>query len=175
MTPPHPVTIRTLDAADAAIFQRLRLQALAEEPTAFASSHAEEVERSLDEVGERLAVRDDRFVLGAFDGEELVGMMGILRDAKIKRAHKAFLWGMYVRGPERDRGIGRALLLEALDRARGMPGLMQIYLGVITTNEAALKLYEDVGFVTYGREPAYMVVDGVAHDQFLMACPLGAG
>ncbi len=164
------MNIQLLDQTHADRFQDIRLRGLAEQPTAFASSYEEERRRSPDEVAQRLSPTPGRFVLGAFDNETLVGVVGVLREQKIKRAHKAFLWGMYVDEAWRGRGIGRELLQHALDRSRAMPGLRQVYLGVIATNTSARELYLSLGFVEYGREPAYIVVDGESHDEILMVC-----
>jgi len=48
-------TLRPLLPADAAAFQRLRLQALHECPEAFTSSYEEEVSLSVAEIADRLA------------------------------------------------------------------------------------------------------------------------
>ena len=146
--------IRVLDRHDAARFQRLRLEALHESPTAFASSYDQESDTPLAEIALRLKPdRDWSWVLGAFiESEELVGMVGFRREHGPKHAHKAMLWGMFVKPDHRGCGIGRTLIQEVLARARAIDGLEQIKLTVNPIQEAAVHLYSSLGFRKFGRE-----------------------
>ncbi len=166
------MVVRKLTPADATAFQALRLSGLLECPTAFASSHEEEVDLALSMVAGRLTARDDRAVFGAFQGPDLVGLVGLKREARRKLSHKAFLWGMYVAPANRKRGVGRALVAEALAFAQTELCVRQIGLGVNAENVAAIALYEHMGFKAFGREPCFMLVDGVAQDELQMICML---
>jgi ribosomal protein S18 acetylase RimI-like enzyme len=76
---------------------------------------------------------------------------------------------MYVTPEARGQAVGRALLLAAIERARAMPGVEQIHLGVVTSNVAARALYASAGFVTYGTEPhALKLGEGEYLDEELM-------
>lgn len=167
--------IRTLTPADAALFQALRLQALLECPSAFASSHDEERDTPLAVIADRLAVQPDRFIIGAFHGPALVGMVGLQRETMKKLAHKALLWGVYVDPSVRHQGVGRELVREAIARAASVPGVRQLILGVNTANTAAIALYEAMGFETFGLEPGFMQLDGQMHDEKHMVRFLGTG
>lgn len=162
------VLIRQLAAEDADRFQALRLHGLKESPTAFSSSYEEECERSLEYVGERLAAGGGRAVFGAFDGEELVGVIGVGVDGGRKLAHKRIIWGMYVAPAYRGREIGKRLMLRALEFAATIPGVRHVTLGVNAANVAAKSLYESAGFESYGIEPDAMLVDGELHDEMWM-------
>ncbi len=167
--------IRALTPSDAAAFQRLRLQGLQESPTAFGSSYAEEVERSLDEVAQRLSAGggDEGFVLGALTADGvLVGVTGLHRRARAKTGHKAHVWGMYVAPAFRGQGIGRALLEAVITRARATPDLRQLNLTVTASNAAARGLYRACGFETFGLERAALQVDGQYYDTEYMALRL---
>lgn len=163
-----PMQIRPLDPADADAFQALRLSALCECPTAFASSYEEECEIPMSTVAERLTIRADRCVIGAFEGGELVGNVGLRREEKRKLAHKAFIWGMYVAPAFRRQGIGRQLVAQAVAQAASMPGVRQLNLGVNAANAAAIALYEALGFQPFGLERGFMLINGVLHDEILM-------
>jgi len=163
------VEIRHLNPADAGAFQTLRLSALRECPTTFASSYEEEREIPMLTVAERLAVRADRCVIGAFEGADLVGNVGLRREEKLKLAHKAFIWGMYVAPAFRRHGVGGRLLGQALAQAASMPGVRQINLGVNAANAPAIALYEALGFEPFGLERGFMLIDGVPHDEILMS------
>ena len=160
--------IRSLKQEDAALFQELRLRGLSECPSAFASSYEEECGLSLEEIGERLSPRPGRVTLGAFEEGRLVGILGLMRERHAKLAHKAFVWGMYVAPELRNRGIGRELVKEALKHAREMPGVRQVYLGVNAINLPAVNLYKSMGFEEFGREPGFMLLDGVLYDEIHM-------
>lgn len=88
--------IRELGSENARVFQVLRLAALRECASAFASSYEEECETPIAVVADRLAAKADRCVLGAWLGSDLIGMLGLQREEMRKLAHKAFIWGMYV-------------------------------------------------------------------------------
>ena len=162
--------IRALSPADAAEFQSLRLSGLRECPTAFASSFEEECELVLSVVAERLQPRDDRAVFGAFQGHELTGLVGIRREVHQKLAHKAYVWGMYVAAHVRKQGVGSQLVASATSYAVSDLHVRQIILGVNATNEAAIALYQRMGFKAFGREPCFMLVEGVPQDEIQMVC-----
>lgn len=165
-------TIRELLAADASAFQALRLQALAECPAAFAASLEEEQQTPLSVVAENLRGHSNHYVLGAFNDARLVGIVGVQREQPRKLAHKAFIWGMYVEPAARRHGVGHALLAEALTRAAQMAGVCQVNLGVNASNTAAIALYQRIGFTSFGLERAFMMLEGVPHDELHMVCVL---
>jgi ribosomal protein S18 acetylase RimI-like enzyme len=165
-------TIRELGAADAARFQALRLQALAECPTAFAASLEEEQHTPLSVVGENLRGHRKRCMLGAFVDARLVGIVGVQQEQPRKLAHKALIWGMYVDPAARRHGVGHALLTEALARAAQMAGVCQVNLGVNAANSAAVALYQRMGFTSFGLERGFMMLEGALHDELHMVCVL---
>ena len=164
------MTVRRLIPADAEQFQAVRLRGLREHPSAFASSHDEEVSRPLAVVAERLAHKPDGAIFGWFVGSALQGVVGVRREEMAKLAHKAYIWGMYVVPEARRAGAGQELLVHALGYARATLGVRQVNLGVNTRNEAAIALYRRVGFEIYGTEREFLLVDGVLHDEYHMVC-----
>ena len=167
-------TIRQLNTTDAPALQALRASALGESPTAFGASPAEDFSRSLAETESRLAVDANRAIFGLFDETVLVAITGIAREGMSKLAHKAGIWGVYVSPEHRGDGAGKALLLEALKFAANLSGVRQVNLYVNSTNTHAIALYESLGFVTFGLEHNGLMIDGVAHDELLMARVLSA-
>jgi ribosomal protein S18 acetylase RimI-like enzyme len=148
--------IRQLTADDAAMFYPFRLLSLRESPHAFLRSYEEYSRETLDNVAQRFrqqAVANIDFTLGAFEDDQLVGIVGFYRENALKVRHKGYLVSMYVRPEDRRRGVGRALLLAALERIRRLPDLDHVLLGVMETQTAAKCLYESLGFTVYGREP----------------------
>lgn len=163
--------IEQLAPADATAYQKLRLFALQESPTAFGSSYAEEKDRPLSVVEERLADKNNS-IFGAIDENgQLVGIVTLRRVPRLKTGHKAHIFAMYVAPAHRRQGIGRKLLQTAIARAREH-GLSQLSLSVTNTNDAAIQLYESVGFERFGLEKKAFHIDGVFYDAAYMALSL---
>src|SRR5262245_14257688 len=127
--------IRPLLDTDAAELRALRLRALLEEPDPFLSTHDEEVTRPVEYTAQRLrtAAAEERVMLGAFEADSLVGMVGFHREQRRKVRHRVDLVAMYVAPEARGRGHGRALVREVLTRAAAIPGVEQVHLMVTTT------------------------------------------
>ena len=81
---------------------------------------------------------------------------------------------MSVVSASRQRGVGRQLVAEALSFALSELCVRQVTLGVNAENKAAIALYERTSFKSFGREPCFMFVDGLAHDELQMTCLLHA-
>lgn len=146
--------IRRLTQDDAASFSLLRSTALTEEPMSFASSPEEHAKLDSDAIARRLSSSSDAFVLGAFTGQgELVGIVGVYRQAPAKHAHKAFMWGMYVAPPHRRRGTGRRLVEAAIHEAATLPGIELLCTSVFQAAAAARALYPSCGFISWGVQP----------------------
>ncbi len=156
--------IRRLVPSDAAAYQSLRLAALRESPSAFGSSYQEECDTALSTIAAHMAPDSGRNRFGAFDGDELVGVVGFARESALKSRHKGYLRGMYVAPGHRAQGVGRLLLEQALALAASMEGLRQLTLTVTAGNGAALDLYQAKGFTVFGHEPCGLCVDGVSYD-----------
>jgi GNAT superfamily N-acetyltransferase len=155
--------VRLLSGADAAAFQACRLEALSRHPCAFAASFDEEARRSLDEVALRL---EQGAAFGAFIDGALVGTAGFALPPLHKKCHKGLLWGVYVQAAARGRGLGRLLVLQVIEHARGR--VEQLHATVVTTGEAARQLYRHLGFQVYGLEPRGLKVGDRYFDQELM-------
>jgi ribosomal protein S18 acetylase RimI-like enzyme len=164
------IAVRRLDPADAQRLQALRLSGLKELPEAFASSYEDEREKSVADVATTLVATPDRAVFGAFDGDELVGTIGMRRETLRKLSHKAIVNALYVVSSQRGRGIGRLLFDAVFAHAREQDGLRQLLLIASAGNATAIRLYESVGFRVYGTEPDALQVDGVFSDDVHMVC-----
>ena len=165
-----PMQVRVLTPRDAAAFQALRVHGLQKSPSAFASSYEEESETPIEVVAERLAAKDGCAVFGAFHEGELVGNLGLERQPMRKLAHKAGLWGMYVKPSARALGVGSQLVAEALSYARGELRVRQVGLAVNATNIAAISLYRKHGFEQFGLERGSKLLNGELHDEIHMVC-----
>jgi len=158
-------TVRLLTADDANQYRRVRLQALREHPEAFGSAAEDFAAQPLSDVADRLRSQSERFSLfGAFDGTELIGLVGFGRDGGLKVRHRGGVYQMYVTPEQRGKGLGWLLLEHAVVYARPLPGLEEINLAVTVGNEPARRLYERYGFVFSHREPRYIKIGSSYYD-----------
>jgi len=159
------VDIRRLDVSDAPAFVKLRAEALEEEPLSFGASPSDDVGLKLDSVRTFLSDREGQAVFGQVDGPDLRGTVGLFRFGKVKVRHKAGIWGMYVQPELRNQGIGRALLLAAVDHATQW-GVEQLHLSVTEASPAARHLYEAAGFRAWGRDSRSLCWNGQFVDEY---------
>jgi ribosomal protein S18 acetylase RimI-like enzyme len=150
-------------------YRTIRLSALKTAPEAFGSVHATEASKPIEWYAERLT---SSLVFGAYDDEQIVGMVGLKPENGPKDAHKAFMWGFYVEPECRKNGIGSALISALLKAAHGI--VEQVTLAVVTQNAAAIALYEHFGFKKYGVEPRALKTPAGYSDEVLMVLFLGA-
>lgn len=153
------IQIRRLSSADTGIFLPLRVEALLAEPFSFGSSPESDRGGDPDFVAQLLA-SPDQAIIGAFVADALLGSVGIYRDKSPKGAHRAHIWGMYVRKSVRRQGAGRRLMRAALQFARQLSGVRQVQLSVSDRAPEAAALYRSLGFEVWGVEPAALCVDG---------------
>lgn len=99
------------------------------------------------------ADRGERIILGAFDGDDLVGTVTLLLDLPPNQPHRAEIAKMMTRVSHRHRGIATALLREAERTAIAR----KRWLLVLDTAEddGAAGLYERMGFKLTGIIPDY--------------------
>jgi ribosomal protein S18 acetylase RimI-like enzyme len=166
--------IRILTEEDAALYRALRLEALQTNPEAFGSSYEDEEARPLSATAERLRAQQTpgTFTLGALENGALIGTVTVVRDQGRKMRHRANVYAMYVTPAARGRGVGRALLAEAIRRARAVPGLEQLHLAVVSSNTTARALYDALGFVVYGRDPRTLKIGEQYFDEDMMVLRL---
>jgi RimJ/RimL family protein N-acetyltransferase len=155
--------IRRLETSDAALYREIRLEALKKNPEAFGSTFERENNQPLSWFEATLG---RAVIFGAFLDGTLAGVAGYAAQESPKQAHKALLWGMYVRPAARNSGVGKRLVAAVLDHACGRVEMVQ--LTVVSENEAAQRLYSALGFVAYGVEKRALKQDGKYYDEVLM-------
>jgi ribosomal protein S18 acetylase RimI-like enzyme len=149
--------IRPLAAPDAAAFRQMRLQAIADSPSAVWPTHEEEARRTAEEIEARIQRTDTQIVFGAFVDTKLVGIAGLRREPLEQVRHKAVLWGVFISPDRRREGLARKLYSHVLSFARD-EGVLQIQLCVNAENDRARSLYRSLGFKSFGVEPRAMRV-----------------
>ena len=99
------------------------------------------------------AVRGERIVLGAFEGDRLVGTVTLVLDLALNQPHRAEIVKMITRVSHRGRGVAKALLLAA-EHAAVAHGRWLLVLDT-ADDEGASGLYERVGYNLSGVIPDY--------------------
>jgi RimJ/RimL family protein N-acetyltransferase len=172
---PHDAKVRILQEPDAEAYAELRREALLDSPLAFASSPADDVAGDIDAVRALLRRGPESVVLGTFDDRRLIASAGLYRDRHVKAAHRAHLWGLYVRPSYRRQGLGARVVRAVLRHAESLPGVDCVELSVSSEAPGALRLYESLGFRTWGTEPDALRYEGRTASQHHMLVRLASG
>jgi RimJ/RimL family protein N-acetyltransferase len=145
--------IKLLTPADASSYWELRLEALQLSPEAFASSYEDAIQRinPIEQVENNLRT-EGNYTFGAFDQNKLIGVVTLVQENSLKLKHRANIFAMYVSPETRGQGAGKALLTEAINKAKTIEGIEKLNLSVVSTNEAAKNLYTQLGFKVFGVE-----------------------
>ncbi|MBA2400241.1 MAG: GNAT family N-acetyltransferase [Bradyrhizobium sp.] len=99
------------------------------------------------------AARGERIILGAFDGDQLVGTVTLVLDLALNQPHRAEIIKMMTRVSHRGRAVAKALL-HAAERVAIEHGRWLLVLDT-ASDEGASGLYERVGFTLSGIIPDY--------------------
>jgi ribosomal protein S18 acetylase RimI-like enzyme len=166
--------IRILNEMDAGPLFHLRRAALLDSPLAFLASPEDDLASSETAVRELLKPQRGSVVFGAHT-QGLVGMLGLYRDNHRKTAHKANLWGMFVRPEYRRQSVAVQLLDAAIRYAWTLDGVTSVHLSVSESATAARHLYEKRGFETWGVEPDAIRFEGMSDSERHMWLPLRVG
>jgi len=163
------LVFRKLEPGDSAAYRELRLECLRAHPLTFGSLPEEEGAMAtlpFEAAIERASV--DASIVGAFEGDRLVGIVGMDRDPRRKTRHRGHIRQVYVKAECRGRKIGESLMRLAIETAFAIDGIEQLELGVVTENSAAISLYSSLGFEPCGVQVNYFKVDGVYRHQQTM-------
>ncbi|MGV0959903.1 MAG: GNAT family N-acetyltransferase [Limnohabitans sp.] len=142
--------IARLTPADAMAYKGLMLHAYEHAADSFTSTPQERdswwVNRIHDPAG--LSV-----VWGAFTEAGLVGTVSVEFSARAKTRHKALIVAMFVREECRGEGVARELMCAAIQHGLHREGLRLLQLEVTQGNVPAERLYQSLGFQSFGIEP----------------------
>lgn len=151
--------------------KRLRLEALRQEPTAFAASYADELAFSDDVWLARLRSARQRANNMTFYAEldgKLVGMAGANWSQREKLRHVAEIYSVYVSPGQRGKGIASQLLRRILAELSLLPQIEKVRLSVNGHCLPAIRLYERLGFEQIGRARRELKVAGSYFDLLYM-------
>ncbi|HRW10648.1 MAG TPA: GNAT family N-acetyltransferase [Caldilineaceae bacterium] len=166
--------VHTLTAGDAAAYQPVRLRSLQEHPEAFGTAYEDEVQTPLDVIAKQLEATSNGFMLGAWQGENLVGIVGLHRSPRVKLRHRAGVGGMYIAPEARGLGIGKTMMQTLIGQAPTLEHLEEILLAVTVGNSAARSIYLAAGFEPSHIEKRYIKVGARYYDIEWMTLRLGS-
>ena len=161
------VKVARITPAELGAFKLLRDKGLRLHPEAFDADIDVEQSRPPESYVGRLGLNEPlggTFLIGAWMGGEMVGMIGLERRSLPKLRHSAEVNSMMVQPSRSGRGIGLKLVDECLKQARVAVGLELLTLRVTMANPRAVRLYERAGFKPCGVVPhAVRLVDGAGN------------
>jgi len=161
---------RRLAPGESGAYRALRLESLRRYPDSFGSTYEEEAR--LAHLPFETAIEEDaaeRFVVGAFTDERLVGIAAFARVPGRKRRHRGEITGVFVDPECRGRAVGAALMRKLLQLAFALGDIDQVELRVVSTNAAALRLYAKLGFEQFGLQKDFFKDAGLSWDQCFLA------
>lgn len=158
------ITIRRLEPSDYLAVQRIFIGPKAIWGTFQLPFPSIEVWRKrLEEAPEGL------FSLAACAQEEIVGTASVTTFINNPRRRHVGQLGMAVRDDWQGKGVGSALVQEAVNLADKWLNLSRLELEVYCDNEPAIKLYKKFGFEIEGKLVSYAYRDGQFADAYYMA------
>ena len=163
--------VRRIKVDEGLRLRALRLQALADVPTAFGSTYAREA-KFAEDVWHRRAADGAAGLASvtilAEQTDRLVGMAsGLATDVTEANAMGPVLVGMYVEGSVRRLGIGEALIESVKTWARSR-GHDRLHLWAVSSNAPALALYRRCGFRDNGVTRPLSHTPGLSELQMLV-------
>ncbi len=164
--------IRKLTHDDISAFRDIRIEMCERHPEAFGQTADEVSAMPAEKAVEWIGPCDkfpERFVLAAFDNDQIVATVAFMREDVAKERHRGWIWSVYVRPEARGKGISKLLMQQLISEARKCDGLEMLTLSVSLPQTSARTLYTSLGFFTTGLNlHAYKLPDGRYIDHELM-------
>lgn len=138
------IQYRKLLSEESKLYRNIRLESLQKFPESFGVSYEEAAKN------EKLRIEFDienqtkeRFVVGAFYEDQLIGICTFIKD----KNDKGNIYQMYVQSAFQGNNIGAFLIEKTIEEAYKNFGVIDIFLEVKVTNLKAYHLYKKIGFV----------------------------
>jgi ribosomal protein S18 acetylase RimI-like enzyme len=164
------IVYRLLNSTDRERYRRVRLECLTNYPDYFGDSYEEEINADPSKFEKTFLLGSDHsFLYGAFSQGILIGISGFIHQKRIKTGHRGDLVQVYVDPSFSGQGIGSRLIELTIAKAFDNIFINQILLSVVRSNDRAIKLYKEFGFVKYGVVENYFKVANRSWAQVFMA------
>ena len=151
-----PIVYRRLQPGDESAYRRIHLESLKTFPDNFGTLYEDQAKvpklqfETFIETGST-----DNFMIGAFDEDKLIGIAGFRREVRPKTCHRGEIVQVFVKPEFHGQKVGETLAHEVIDAAFSLPGIESLELSAVADNSAARRLYEKMGFETYGIRSRY--------------------
>ena len=163
------IEIRKLLPSESNSYRELRLECLKNYPKNFTSNYHDEKAKDKLFFQPHIESSDvNNFVIGAFHNNNLVGISGFHRHERIKINHSGIIIQVYVNPEYQGNSIGLNIVKSTLEEAFKINGIEQIEIDVITVNKNAAKIYEKIGFETYGIQKNFLKINDSYYDHKMM-------
>lgn len=151
------IQYRQLIATNYIDYRRVRLSCLAQYPDNFGTTYEEEFDSQSLKLDKAINAADNNnFAFGAFSADgKMIGICGFITTPGVMKQHRGEIVQLFVETHYARQGIGKKLLQQVINKAFANKQTEQIVLGVIYTNENAVNLYKQMGFIEYGRLEKY--------------------
>lgn len=163
------VVYRRLVKGDEGAYRQAHLEALKTFPENFGTLHRDQERipklqfETFIETGS-----EDNFMFGAFADDRLVGIAGFKRGDRPKTRHRGEVVQVFVNPEFHGNGIGESLLRSVVDSVFALEGIESLELSAVASNSSARRLYEKLGFETYGIRNNYFKSGETYWDQRFM-------
>ncbi len=150
------IIYRKIRSDESPEYRRVRLECLKTVPEVFGTVYEDEVGKAklyFEELIEQNSA--EAIFFGAFDGDNLIGTAGFVRGERTKTRHLGEIVGMYVNPDFLGQKVGENLLRVLAKAVFELNSIEQIYLTVIADNVPAVRLYEKIGFESFGIQENY--------------------
>lgn len=148
----NQVSLRKGIINDAEAVLKLQKEVLSE--SEFMISVIEEFEETLEQIRnwieKILANEREELIMAEINGQ-IVGFI-VFRSKSTKRLLHTGSFTAMVKKEFRNQGIGKLLIKELLNWAEHNPLIEKVSLGVLSTNQRAIELYKNMGFVEEARK-----------------------
>lgn len=161
------ISFRCLTPKDADEFRKLRLESLQVAPEAFSNSYKNEMNYPMSTFESLLLHTPDHITVGAFSEDQLIASCSFSRMLGPYVRHKGKLMGLYCQPAYQGKSISYQLLKILLNEIQQLDHLFICQLSVVSTNIAAIHLYEKLGFKRYGYETNSLYDGKQFRDEYL--------
>jgi ribosomal protein S18 acetylase RimI-like enzyme len=155
--------IKLLTPDEWLVLRNIRLAALRESPHTFLSTH--EQENSYGEEKWRSEFKRGIWNIGIVE-DRPVSLLGVTRDVNMPD-HECYLEYLWVSPECRRSGVALSMLTIVLDRLKSS-GVRTAFLWVLDGNEAAVRLYKRVGFVSSNQRQPLAARPGRSEERMLL-------
>lgn len=149
-------------------YKELRLEALTNEPQAFAETYEKVCGTTDQEWIRKLSLDDPANIrmIAENDDEKLIGMMTAVRNRD--NNDKALIINVYINKNYRGVGLGKKILNEILDRLNKVEDIKIVELTVNIEQGAAVSIYKSCGFKTTETLKNNINCNGKSYDEYVM-------